>query len=106
MNAEEQYRPLLQGIEGGLKGILKGILDESIADLDGPIREISQRLAMAARRNREDLVLACKDQLSLIVLERDLKIREGLGGFWRSIMSTGIDAVISGAVGGLGSVRR
>ena len=101
-----QFQPLLDGIESGLKSLLNEILDEGVSDLEGPIREISQRLTVAARRNRPDLVAMCKDQLALVVLERELQVRQGLGSFWEGLLATGIDILISGAVGGLGSLRR
>jgi hypothetical protein len=100
-----QFQPLLDGMEQGLKDILNTLIDGTVEDLDGPIREISARLTMAARRNRPDLVEACKDQLQLVVLEKELRLRSEADGFLDTFLSMGINALISGAVGGLGSLR-
>lgn len=100
-----QYQPLLDSMESGLKDILNSLIDGTIEDLDGPIREISARLSLAARRGRSDLVAACKDQLQLVVLEKELRLRSEADGFLDTFLSMGINALISGAVGGLGSLR-
>ena len=96
---------LIDELELGLKGLLNDLIDGTVEDLDGPIREIAQRMAMAARRNRMDLVEACKDQLALIVLEKELRVRAEADGWFESVLSIGINALIAGAIGGLGRAR-
>jgi hypothetical protein len=96
---------LIDEIEGGLKDLLNELIDGSVEDLDGPIRLIAQRMAMAARRQRMDLVEMSKDQLQLIVLEKELRIRAEFDGFWENLLNMGINALISGAIGGLGRAR-
>jgi hypothetical protein len=106
MNSQEQFKPLLDAMENGVKGILGELIDGTIEDLDGPIREISARLALAARRGRKDLVDASKDQLAIIVLEKRLRIEGAGDGMFEQLLGMGIDALIGGAIGGLGSLRR
>jgi len=104
--ASEQFKPLLGSIDTGIKDILGQLIDGTIEDLDGPIRDISNRLAFAARRKRQDLVDASIDQLAIIALEKRLRI-EGMGSnTMQVLLSMGVNALINGAIGGLGSVRR
>lgn len=104
--------PIKQDIKGlgdalslGLKDLLGELIDGSITDLDGPIREIAGRLALAAKRKRPDLVEACKDQLALIVLEKELRLKAGVGDLFEGILTIGINALVSGAIGGLGALK-
>jgi len=97
---------LIDELELGLKDLLNELIDGSIEDLDGPIRLIAQRMAMAARRQRMDLVEASKDQLALIVLEKELRLRSEADGWFETILGIGINALISGAIGGLGRARQ
>ena len=100
-----QYQPLVDAMEQGVKDILNQLIDGTIEDLDGPIREISLRLTMAARKNRPDLVEMCRDQLELIVLEKRLRL-EGQGdGVLGTILNVGINALVNGAIGALASKR-
>jgi hypothetical protein len=103
--ANEKANILIGELEGGLKDLLNELIDGSVEDLDGPIRLIAQRMAMAARRQRMDLVEMSKDQLQLIVLEKELRIRSEFDGFWQNLLNIGINALISGAIGGLGRAR-
>lgn len=106
MNAAEQYQPLLDAMESGVKQLVGELIEDTIEDLDGPIREISARLAMAARRKRHDLVAASKDQLAIIVLEKRLRLEQEGSGLWETMLNMGIDLLVNGAIGGLGSLRR
>jgi hypothetical protein len=101
-----QYQPLQDAMEEGLKSIVGNLIDGSIEDLDGPIRLIAQRLTMAARRKRMDLVEASKDQLALIVLEKRLRVEQMGSDLVGQLLGMGVDALIGGAIGGLGSLRR
>ena len=94
---------LADGMEQGLKDILSEVIDGTISDLDGPVREISARLTMAARRGRMDLVQASKDQLLLIILEKELRLKSSSSGFLDTIINVGVNALISGAIGALAS---
>lgn len=96
---------LLDGMEKGVKEIMGSLIDGSIEDLDGPIREISARLAMSARRNRPDLVEACRDQLQLLALEKQLRIQTEGTGLLDMMLNMGVNALINGAIGGLGSLK-
>lgn len=100
-----QYQPLADAMEQGVKDILNSMIDGTIEDLDGPIREISARLTMAARRGRMDLVEMCRDQLELIVLEKRLRIEMEGTGVLDTILSVGVNALITGAIGALASRR-
>ncbi len=91
----------------GVTDIVTSLVDESIADLTGPVKEISARLALAVRRKgRKDLVEMCRDQLALIVLEKRLRV-EGAGSdlLVNMVVNIGINALVNGAVGGLNSLK-
>ena len=96
---------LVDAMEAGVKDILAELIDGTVSDLDGPVREISARLTMAARRNRPDLVQASKDQLLLIVLEKELTLRSTADGWLDTMLNVGINALINGAIGALASAK-
>lgn len=101
-----QYQPLVDAMEEGVRQLVGELIDGTVEDLDGPIRQIALRLAMAARRKRPELVVACKDQLALIVLEKRLLLEQDAKGLWEKMLDMGIDLLVNGALGGLGSLRR
>ena len=101
-----QYQPLQDAMLAGVEQILGQLIDGSLEDLEGPIREIANRLAMAARRRRFDLVAACKDQLMLIVLENRLSLHDAGEGLFKELLGMGVDLLVGAAIGGLGSLRR
>jgi len=100
-----QFQPLLDSMESGIKDILDQMIDGTVEDLDGPVRDIASRLTLAARRGRMDLVAASKDQLALIVMEKELRLRSEADGFMDTIINVGINALINGALGALASAR-
>lgn len=100
-----QYQPLVDAMEQGVKDLLNQLIDGTIEELDGPIREISLRLTMAARKNRRDLVEACRDQLELIVLEKRLRLEFQGNGVVGTVLNMGLNALINGAIGALASKR-
>ena len=106
MDPKLQFKPLTDAMEAGVKSLVGNLIDGTIEDLDGPIREIALRLALAARRGRQDLVVACKDQLAIIVLEKRLRVEQEASGLWESMLDIGVDLLVKGAIGGLGSLRR
>lgn len=96
---------LSNDLEAGLKSILNELIDDSITELDGPIRIISSRLAIAARRRRGDLVEECKDQLLLIVVEKEMKLRGVSFDVLGNLLSMGMNALVNGAIAGLGAIK-
>lgn len=102
---QQDMAGLGDALAGEVRNILGSLIEGSIKDLDGPIREISARLAMAAKRKRPDLVEACKDQLSMIVIEKELEVRSGVGDAFDSILNLGLNALVNGAIGGLGAIK-
>ncbi len=101
-----QFQPLQDAMEFGLKELLGQLIDGSIEDLDGPIRDIALRLSLAARRNRPDLVEMCKDQLELILLEKRLRLESSTEGMLGTLLGLGVNLLVNGAMGGLGSLRK
>ena len=101
-----QFQPLVDAMESGVKQLVGDLIDGTIEDLDGPIHDIAMRLALAARRKRPELVAACKDQLAIIVLEKRLRLEQEGKGLWERMLDMGIDLLINGALGGLGSLRQ
>jgi hypothetical protein len=100
-----QYQPLVDAMEGGVKELLNTLIDGTIEELDGPIRDISLRMTMAARKNRPDLVAMCRDQLELIVLEKRLRLEFQGDGVLGAVLNMGLNALINGAIGALASKR-
>jgi hypothetical protein len=92
-------------LERGLKELLDGLIDGAVTDLDGPVRETAQRMTLAAKRGRYDLVEASRDQLALLVLEKELRLKVEGFGLFEQILGMGINALINGAIAGLGGLK-
>ncbi len=105
MPITQDWKFLGSALEGGLKELLSELIDGSIKDLDGPIREIAARLTLAAKRKRKDLVDECRDQLALIIIEKELRLKAGAGELWEMVLGVGLNALVNGAIGGLGALK-
>lgn len=89
-----------------LIGQFNDILDKGIGDLEGPIRAISMRMALAARHQNPELVQACKDQLALILQEHEVELKATAGGgVLDFIVNNGVTLLVNGAVAGLTGLR-
>lgn len=102
---KQDLEAVAAGLEGGLKGLVSRLIEGTIDDLDGPIRETSMRLAVAAKRGRQDLVDASKDQLSLLMMENEHRLRAEAGGFMDFALTAGIQLLFDGAVAGLAGLK-
>jgi hypothetical protein len=96
---------LTSGLEQGLKGLLGQLIDGTIEDLDGPIRAIALRMSLAATAGRPDLVEESRDQLALIVREKQLRLTLGGAGLFETMLSIGINALVNGAIAGLAGLK-
>jgi len=105
MPIKQDMAALGDALEGGLRELLGELIDGSIRDLDGPIREGAKRMALAAKKKRPDLVDEVKDQLALLVIEKQLRLRVDAGNVFEGILGLGINALVNGAIGGLGSLK-
>lgn len=105
MPIKQDMAALEGALEGGLKGLLNELIDGAITDLDGPIRLAAQRLALAARRNKPELVAEVRDQLAVIVLEKELRLKSGGSALLETVLGIGLNALVNGAIGGLGSLK-
>ena len=105
MPIKQDMAALADALGSGVKELLGELIDGSLKDLDGPVREIAPRLALAAKRKRKDLVDECRDQLALIILEKELRLKAGVGEFWEKLLGIGLNALVNGAMGGLGALK-
>lgn len=105
MGIKIDFTQLEDALKDGVGDILNGVLDDVADDLEGPVREIASRLSIAVRRNRADLVEESRDQLLLIIEERQLRVREGAQGLLQDILGLGLEALVTGAAGGVRSLR-
>lgn len=105
MPIKQDMAGLATALEGGIKELLGELIDGSIKDLDGPIREIAARLALAAKRKRYDLVEESRDQLALIILEKELRLKADAFDLWEKVLGMGLNALVNGAIGGLGALK-
>lgn len=107
--AEAQPLPDLSGardqIEAALRAELARLLDGTVDQIDGPIREASNRLVIAARRGDRALADECRDQLELELLAAKLSARAGLGSTLAVVLQRGLGLLFDGLVAGLTGVR-
>ena len=105
MGIKIDFTQFEDALKDGVKGILNGVLEDAADDLDGPVREIASRLSIAVRRNRPDLIEESRDQLLLVIEERELRVREGAQSLLQDILGLGLEALVTGAAGGVRSLR-
>jgi hypothetical protein len=91
-------------METSLKKGLAEIVEGGIADLDGPIREAANRLTVAARRKRQDLVDEARDTLALAMMEQEIRAKAGFEGILDFALGAGINLLVDGAIAGLGAL--
>lgn len=92
-------------VEAALRAELARLLDGTVDRIDGPIREASNRLVVAARRGRRDLVEEAQDQLQLAILEQKLAARQGFESTLNVVLSRGLGLLFDGIVAGLTGLR-
>lgn len=105
MPISTDWKHLGGALENGVRELLDEMIDGAITELDGPIRDAGAMLAIAARRGRQDLVAEVQDQLALIVLEKELRLRTGGAELFDKLLGMGLNALVNGAIGGLGALR-
>lgn len=88
-------------IEAALRAELSRLLADTVDTVDGPIREASNRLVVAARRGRRDLADEARDQLALAIEERKLEARAGMSLTLDTILTRGVGLLFDGLVAGL-----
>lgn len=96
-------------VEAALRAELSRLLGGTVDQVDGPIREASNRLVVAARRGRRDLADEARDQLAIALEERKLAAREGMESTLNIVLQRGIGLLFDGLTAGLlglGAVRR
>lgn len=81
------------------------IVESGMKDLDGPVREIATRMAIAARLKNQYLMDACRDQLALVLQERQIQVKASAGGVMDFIVQRGVTLLINGAIAGLAGLR-
>jgi hypothetical protein len=88
-------------IEAALRAELSRLLDGTVDQVDGPIREAANRLVVAARRGDRALAEECRDQLALEIEMAKLNARAGLESTLSVVLGRGIGLLFDGLVAGL-----
>lgn len=103
----KDWEKVRDGLEASLKGELAGMIDGSIADLNGPIRKASDLLTVAIRRGPAgaELVEEIKDTLALAMLDQKVKAKAKVSGVMDVVIGTGLNMLFQGAVLGLQDLK-
>ena len=103
----KDWEGLRNEIEAALKQELAGLVDGSIDDLDGPVREAANRLVVAVRRGPagQALVEEIRDELALRMLEKQIKAKQAVGNVMDVVLGVGLNLLFKGAIGGLAAVK-
>jgi hypothetical protein len=91
-------------VEAALKVELARLLDGTVDQIDGPIRDASNRLVVAARRGRRDLADEARDQLALELEAAKLRARVGFESTLGLVLQRGIGLLFDGLVAGLAGI--
>jgi len=92
-------------VEAALKTELQRILGDTAEQLDGPVRHISNRLVVAARHQRADIVAECRDQLAIELEQRKLRTASALGKGLEFVATTGLNLLFNGLVAGIAGMK-
>jgi hypothetical protein len=101
------WNGLRNEIESAIKNEVNGVIEGGIADLEGPIRDAANRMVVAIRRGptAQPLVDEIRDELSLRMLEKQIKAKAAVGNVLDVVLGIGLNLLFKGAVGALGSVK-
>jgi len=105
MPIQKDMKALAGAMESGVKAILSQLIDGAITDLDGPIRDTAARLTLASRRGRQDLVDESRDQLALIIMEKERRLKVSGYDVLDTVLGIGLNALVNGAIAGLGALK-
>lgn len=105
MVVKQDWKYVADALEGGLRNLLGQLIDGTISDLDGPIRMAAARLQLAARRRHPELVEEVQDQLAMLILEKQLRLRGNSSDMLSLGLSIGLNALVDGAIAGLGGLK-
>lgn len=104
MSVRHDWTKLRDGFETELFNGIGSLVDGGIEALDGPIREAANRLTVATRRKRMDLVEEARDTLTLAMLEQKIRAKEGMSGVLDIFLNGGINLLVNGAIAALGAI--
>lgn len=99
------YSAARDQVEATLKAELSRLLQGTVDQIDGPIRDASNRLIVAARRGDRALADECRDQLAVEIEIRRLAARDGLESTLNVILQRGIGLLFDGLVAGLTGIK-
>lgn len=105
--ASKDWEGLRNELQGALTAELAGLIDGSIEDLEGPIRDAANRLVVAVRRGPtgEVLVGEIRDELALRMVEKQIKAKQSVNNVMDVVIGVGMNMLFRGAVGGLAAVK-
>jgi len=107
LDGKVDWEQLRDGFEASIRGQLEQLLEGGAAAIDGPIRDASNRLAVAARRGRKDLAAEAADQIALAIREQGLRARAAAPmGALDAFLTGGVNMLLDGALAGLGSILK
>lgn len=89
-----------------LKNALMDTVDATAEDLDGPVRKAANRLAVAVRNKRTDLLDEIRDDLALRLHQQQVRVKANATQPLDALLTTGINMLFNGAIAALGAVRR
>lgn len=99
------YSAARDQIEAALKAELSRLLDGTVDQVDGPVRDAANRLIVAARRGDRALADECRDQLVLELERARMSARSGMESALSVILGRGIGLLFDGLVAGLSGIR-
>lgn len=91
-------------VEAALRAELSALLDGTVDQIDGPLRDITNRLVVAARRGHRAMVDECKDQLLVELEIRKMAARAGFESTLSIVIQRGLGLLFDGLVAGLTGV--
>jgi len=105
--ASKDWEGLRNEIEGALRDQLGGLIEGSIDDLEGPIRDAANRMVVAIRRGptAQPLVDEIRDELALRMLEKEIHAKKAVGNVMDVVLGVGLNLLFKGAIGGLSAVK-
>jgi hypothetical protein len=104
MALRKNWESLRDSFADILKQSVNGMIEETAADIDGPIRAAANRMAVAVRNNVTDLKDEIADDMALRFQEQGIRVKAHMQAPFDSLLTGGVNMLINGALAGLGAV--
>lgn len=107
MGQSTDWNAIRNAVEEALKGQVNSLVDGSIGNINGPMREAANRMTVAIRSGPtgEKLIPEIRDQLELSLRIEEIRLKAAAQGSLNMILGIGLNLLFQGVTAGLGAIK-